>query len=568
MLDARYRGGMFVKITKSGPRRYVQLVEAFRDDAGKTRHRHVANLGRVDVADAKLGKLIAGLQRAAGQATTASDPPQFARAVELGGPWVLTALWNRLGLSKCLRGLLRADAVMDLDALTRVMVFNRLCDADSKLGVLRWLEGVWVPGVDAATVTHQRLLRAMDALEAHHTTILARLAGLVRPLLDQDLNLVFYDLTTVRISGASQLGAADLRVHGLSKDTGGIARQFTLGLVQSGCGLPLDFEVYAGNVGEVSTLLPMVERCVQRYPIRRVTLVADRGLLSIDQVEGLKALKLPSGVELTWILAVPARRYGEFMDPVVDLHKTFAADPQKAVKPSVHEVQTDTHRLIVAHDPQVAQAQGAERRARIAQIEADAQRRVDKLEAQDAGTNARGRRASDRGAYLKFQRDVADQRLSKILHADLNAEQFSWALDDDALARQEAFDGKLILLTNDTHLSAAAVVQRYKKLADIERGFRVLKQDIAIAPVFHRLPERIRAHALICFLALLLHRLMRPHLKAISPTAALQKLKAVQRHSVQYNGATLSGVSTLSDDIKQIFQQLELPIPDTATMGP
>ena len=94
---------MFVKITRSGPRRYVQLVEAFRDAEGAVRHRHVANLGRLDASDGQLDRLIEGLSRAAGRA--APEAPAFERALEVGGPWLLSALWDRLGLSRCLRGL-------------------------------------------------------------------------------------------------------------------------------------------------------------------------------------------------------------------------------------------------------------------------------------------------------------------------------------------------------------------------------------------------------------------------------------------------------------------------------
>ena len=219
---------MFAKITKSGPRQYIQLVEAFRDADGVARHRHVANLGRVEESQDKLDRLIASLSRAAGRGPPAA--PAFQRSLEVGGPWLLSALWDRLGLSRCLRGLTRSDAKLDVDTLTRLMVINRLCDADSKLGVLRWLEEVIVPGVVPDEVTHQRLLRTMDVLDAHAGTILSRLAGLVRPLLDQDLNLVFYDLTNVRIQGETRL-ADDVRALGMNKDTGGIARQFALGLV-------------------------------------------------------------------------------------------------------------------------------------------------------------------------------------------------------------------------------------------------------------------------------------------------------------------------------------------------
>jgi transposase len=94
----------------------------------------------------------------------------------------------------------------------------------------------------------------------------------------------------------------------------------------------------------------------------------------------------------------------------------------------------------------------------------------------------------------------------------------------------------------------------------------VLKQDIAIAPVFHRLPERIKAHALICFLALLLHRLMRPRLKDLSPTAALEKLKGLQRHHVKLGDTQMTGLTATNDDIKSILRQLELPLPTDAAV--
>ncbi|GMU42980.1 MAG: hypothetical protein DYH17_16400 [Xanthomonadales bacterium PRO6] len=83
-------------------------------------------------------------------------------------------------------------------------------------------------------------------------------------------------------------------------------------------------------MGEVATLLPMIQRALARYAVKRVVLVADRGMLILDQIAALEALKLPKGVELSWIIAVPARRCGDFMDPVVELAKTStcASSPQ------------------------------------------------------------------------------------------------------------------------------------------------------------------------------------------------------------------------------------------------
>lgn len=107
-----------------------------------------------------------------------------------------------------------------------------------------------------------------------------------------------------------------------------------------------------------------------------------------------------------------------------------------------------------------------------------------------------------------------------------------------------------MLVTNVRDMAPAEVVRRYKALADIERGFKVLKSEIEIAPVFHRLPERIKAHASICFMALILYRVMRQRLKLagsdLSSEAALADLRRIQRHTVGIDkGAPIHGVSTV-----------------------
>jgi transposase len=131
-------------------------------------------------------------------------------------------------------------------------------------------------------------------------------------------------------------------------------------------------------------------------------------------------------------------------------------------------------------------------------------------------------------------------------------------------------DGKLMLITNVRDMTANEVVRRYKSLADIERGFKVLKSEIEIAPVFHRLPERIRAHASICFMALILYRVMRQRLKlaghAASPETALAQLRRIQRQRVSINrGEPISGISNINRDQAELLSAMNLrkPAPDT-----
>jgi transposase len=129
---------------------------------------------------------------------------------------------------------------------------------------------------------------------------------LLRPLIDQDLSLVFYDLTTIRAAGLSEQ-SDDVRKYGMAK-SGLIERQFMLGVVQTAEGLPIYHEVFDGNQAESPTLLPTLKKVLARFAhIKRLIVVADRGLLSLDNVDELRKVMLPNGQALEFILAVPGR---------------------------------------------------------------------------------------------------------------------------------------------------------------------------------------------------------------------------------------------------------------------
>lgn len=548
---------MYTRITRSGGRSYLQIVEGFRTEAG-VRQRVVANLGRVDqLTDKRLEPLIHGLQRALGRVPEAAPVPEYDTALAFGDVYALNALWSELGFGDAIRRALRSSRrSFDAEALVRAMVFNRLCAPDSKLGCLEWLETVSIPGMPDG-VTHDQLLRTMDALMDRADAVETRVAAQLRPMLDQQLSVVFYDLTTVRIHGEGEV-ADDVRAFGMNKETGRIERQFVLGVVQSADGLPLMHTVHAGNVSETRTLRGMLDQVLARFDVERVIVVADRGLLSLDNLAELATVAETTQRQLQFILAVPARRYGELGGTLDRL----VFDPDRA---SLAEGQFAGHRLIVAHDPRRAAEQSAKRRARIADVEAFAAKLVAKLDAQDEGQTTRGRKASDRGAFSRFQQAVADGELTRFIKADYHADRFSYDRDEEAIRAAERYDGKLVLLTNVNDFKPEQVVERYKSLADIERGFRVLKSDLDIAPVFHRLPDRIRAHALICFLALVLYRVMRLRLKAnghpASPKTALEVLRRLQKHRVQIGNQRLTGIGKTTTQQLELFQALGLNQP-------
>jgi len=546
---------MYTRITRTGGRSYLQLVESFRTQTGSVRQRVVATLGRLDQLEPKdLDPLINGLNRALGRAQNTAQPVEYESARAFGDVYALHELWQRLGFGQAIKRALRSSRRgFDAEALVRAMVFNRLCAPDSKLGCLEWLQTVSIPGMPES-VTHDQLLRTMDALMDRAEAVEALIAGQLRPMLDQQLSVVFYDLTTVRIHGDGQV-PDDVRAFGLNKETGGIARQFVLGVVQSADGLPLMHTVHAGNVAETRTLQAMVSQVLERFAVERVILVADRGLLSLDNVAELTKLAEVKACQLEFILAVPARRYAELGGTLEDMR----------FDDGLAEGRFADQRLVVAHDPARAAEQSAKRRARIQELVTFAEQLVRKLDAQDEGLTERGRRATDRGAYSRFQRAVAEAELTRFIQADYQAERFSYSMDEDAIARAERFDGKLVLLTSIEDFSASEIVTRYKNLADIERGFRVLKSDLEIAPVYHRLPDRIRAHALICFLALVLYRVMRMRLKAhgssASPKTALELLRRIQQHRATIGEHSYTGISKTTQEQLDLFAALDLPRP-------
>ena len=556
---------MFLKITRSGTRQYLQLVEAFRDEAGKARHRTLVTLGRLDQLTDSLDSVISGLLKVTGRPNfldAALPAVEFESARALGNVWALNELWESLGFGELRRVFRKTRHSIDVEALIRVMVFNRLCDPESKLGVLRWLDTVAMPGVDVETITHQHLLRSMDALVDHQADVDAVVANLLRPLIDQELSVVFYDMTTIRTEGLATVDG-DVRQYGMAKE-GLIARQVMLGVVQTGDGLPIYHEVFAGNTAESPTLLPTLKTVLERFPsISRVVLVADRGLLSLDNLEALSEIRLESGKPLEFVLAVPGRRYSEFADLLRDFQRQCEAAEQEIVD----ELPWRGLRLIVAHHPELARQAQTLRRERIETLETQANTWVGKLDAQDAGVKARGKKLSDSGAKARLYHAVKDARLANIIRVDLKNERFAYEIDHDALALAELMDGKLLLVTNTPDLSPQGVVDRYKSLADIERGFRVLKSEIEIGPVFHRLPERIKAHAAICFIALILYRVMRQRLSSadasLSPERALEELQKLQRHQIRINQADrpVTGISRLSETQDRVFAALRLKKP-------
>ena len=370
-----------------------------------------------------------------------------------------------------------------------------------------------------------------------------------------------------------------------------------LSLVQTADGLPIAHEVHPGNTAEAPTLLPMIRGLLKRWPLKRVVLVADRGLLSLNNLQEIERLQAEldaqgAGVQVQYVLAVPAMRYGEFEGELTQMQarhddamtwvdempwqwkkKPRGKSNQKSAEPTPEDTPADgveptpqpTLRVVVAHDPQAGARRTERRHAKIAEIVALGQQWGGQLDAQDAGQRGRGRPLSDSAAKARLYHAVKEAHLAHLIKVDLNSDLFSFSIDEQRQQHLQRLDGKLLVVTN-TDAHAAEVISRYKSLADIERGFRTLKSDVEIGPMYHRLPRRIRAHALICFLALILHRVLRMRLKTAnreeSPGRLLDALKRIQQQAASTaSGQVVRGVTKLAQEQKELFAAIGVPTP-------
>ena len=182
---------------------------------------------------------------------------------------------------------------------------------------------------------------------------------------------------------------------------------------------------------------------------------------------------------------------------------------------------------------------------------------VGKLNDQDEGKKKPGRKLSDGGARAKFYREVCEAHLTRIVKVDLKSELFAYDIDERALKHAKMMDGKLLLVTNAPDFTLDEVVKRYKS-------------EIEIGTIYHRLPQRIHAHATICFMALILYRVMRSRLRdsstKISPERALDKLRRIQHQVMTVNDLEpIAALSNINPEHSAILQALTIKKPTLPT---
>src|SRR5271165_781882 len=286
---------VYVKVStvRSGKKtyRYLTLAESFRNEDGQPRSRIVARLGEVSemTSSGELERIVEALSAQLGRAgpgqLTAESAPSY------GAMAATDALFSRLGLDELFDRVGERRRSAGLADAVFAMVANRLMDPGSKRRcVTDWLgadaalpDGRRVPSLDRLYRALDAVADAKDEIESHCFSELCNLANL-------DLRLVCYDLTSTYFEGDEKTSVRfPSKAFGYSRDHRGDRPQVVIGLLVTSDGIPIAHHVFAGNTSDVSTLTGVMADLQQRFGVGKIALVADRGLISEDNLAEVQA---------------------------------------------------------------------------------------------------------------------------------------------------------------------------------------------------------------------------------------------------------------------------------------
>jgi len=484
--------------------RYLALAHNERNERGVPVAKVIHNLGREDLLDRDaLVRLVRSIQRFLGgeDGLRAGAPHgfDFVRAPESGGAHVVGELWAQLGIGRAIArvaGYGRGRSGVERAIFT--MVCQRCLEPASKLEATRWVgRDVVIDGVEA--VSDDQLYRAMDFLLECSERVQESVFFSVAHLLNLEVDVVFFDTTStyfeIDVDDPNDdepeiAGDGTLRRLGHSKDHRPDLPQVVIGLAVTREGIPVRCWVWPGNTNDQS-VVSEVKRDLTGWRLGRAIYVVDSGFSGRQNLRHLRpagghyiaGMKLRSGMPETDAALSRPGRYRTVSDNL-RVKEVSVGDGDAA------------ERFIVCHNPSEAERDRSRREQRLARIEAE----LTRLKAQ----RERSKTKADRDAHQRGECALRDHKtLSRYLRQTKTGRLI---IDRDRIRAEERLDGKYLLTTSDASLSGEDVALGYKQLLEAERSFRDLKGTLALRPVFHRKDERIQAHVLICFLALVIIR--------------------------------------------------------------
>lgn len=560
-----------VKVPSSSGRvnEYVRVVEAYRED-GKVKQRVVADLGRKDL----LLEVLPGLRRVLlGEAAASPGEEEILDASTWGPVLVVRALFDELGLWSILDRLLgRARGDVSYTDRAFVLLANRLIRPQSEHGLAGWLETDYVCTRDGrrfvpnwfprnrVRVHHRQLdawYRTLDRLIAAKDEIEVALYHRLRDLFHLRPEFVLYDLTSVYFEGTAD---PDIAKHGYSRDGKPQNVQVLVGVVMV-AGWPIAHHVFAGNRKDSSTVDTVLADLKTRFGFQRVVFVGDRGMVSDEVLTQIQDDKQG------FLVGIKRRRNPQLDGWLEALDETQWQTCEVGITARERKSPPET---------KVQEVESGEAGLRVFVIDSEDRRQYEQAQRERSMTKTR--EALERlQARVTAGRLVRPEKIgaaaARVLSRHKGSRYYDWRLREGAfeffehpvhLDRERRLEGRYVIATSEPNITALDAVAHYKELMEVERGFRHLKDVIALRPIHHRTASRIEAHIFVATLALLLERLLERRLKeghvdlsAASALEAVSTIRLVTFHVPE--GPPRQGSSRGSPRAAQVLSALQIP---------
>jgi len=540
---------MFARVKKSGKYQYLQIVEN-RKEAGKVRQQVIATIGRLDELQEKnrVETLIRSLSRFSENVllilSGKSDISADARSI--GPALIFERLWQESGIYAAIKRLLgERKFEFDVERAIFLTVLHRLVVSGSDRFCDKWRRDYLVSSIEDLQLHHfyramsflgEELDDQMDAMPMaprRNKDLIEEMLFSANKHLFTELDLVFFDTTSIYFEGQ---GGQTLGHRGYNKDHRPDLNQIVVGALINDKGRPICCEMWPGNTADVVTLVPQADRFRKRFGIRNICVVADRGMVSHENLESLKE----KGI--SYILGARMRLVKEIrMDVLSRAGRYREVYPENSdrTKPSplkVKEVHQNSRRYIVCFNERQARKDAADRQAIIESLKEQLKKGAGSL------VGNKGYRR-----YLKMEKGSARIDMKK--------------------AEEEArFDGKWVLVT-DTNLSSEAVALKYKELWQVERVFRDMKSMLETRPVYHHNDASIAGHVFCSFLALVLRKELEQRLASAGHhfewSDIKQDLKALRQIEIHEGDTRFAIRSECKGHCGKIFQAVKIALPPT-----
>ena len=507
---------MFVKVIKRKKNgkvyKYIQIAQGYREE-GKVKHKTVAYLGQL--SQKEIDSLIKGLNRLREQPySLKSLDLKHRREYLYGDIFLLSSLWEKLEIGKIIDEALSSSKVeFSVSQAALLMVANRCIAPESKLKVWEWQEKIYLEGMEK--FDYHKILRALDHLERIKDRVEERMFWNHISLFSQEVDLVFYDITSSYFEGQGP----SIAKKGYSSDKRSDRNQIVLALAITKEGIPIAHEVYEGSKKHSKTVIDAVEKLKRRFKIDKLIFVADRGMVSPENIAYIKEL------EYDCIFSLRKRRLNEVKNLIEpDLTRYERVEEDGRVRLYFREIKRGDIRYFVCHNPEVAEADLRKIEERRAKKE---QRIKEILQTYKSAS-----------VILKHIAKIYD--VERYFKYWIKQDKVEYELNEKSLEYERRIAGKWVIKTENSQLSALEIIEAYRNLSEIERAFRTIKSFLDLRPIYHRDEERVKGHVFICVLGYYVQKVMEKMLASygikIPSMRAIEKLGEIKMIESKING--------------------------------